>query len=192
MCDVTQHDRIPEVVAEIARLLGPVDILVNNAHDTRDIHRTVDQLTPASVAAQMDCGPIASLAFMQACRPGMSGRGGRIINVGSAAGVTGMKDFAGYAMAKEAIRALTRCAARSWATEDITVNCIAPSAGTEAVEAAIAAGRLSLGDLNPMQRPGVPYDDIGPAVVFLASKSARFITGHTIFVDGGAFMDAGR
>ena len=88
VCDVTQHDRIPEVVAEVTRLLGPVDILVNNAHDTRDIHRTVDQLTPASVAAQMDCGPIASLAFMQACRPGMSGRGGRIINVGSAAGVT--------------------------------------------------------------------------------------------------------
>jgi NAD(P)-dependent dehydrogenase (short-subunit alcohol dehydrogenase family) len=116
---------------------------------------------------------------------------GRIVNFASASGITGMADYGAYNAAKEAIRALTRTAAREWGRDGIVVNAIAPGAaskrGLEAAERNDAAYREFLRD-HPMGRQGDPESDIGPVALFLCSDACRFVTGQTFMVDGGAFL----
>lgn len=126
--------------------------------------------------------------MMRACHPHLRG-GGSIVNLGSAAGIRwNPSGTGGYAAAKEAIRVLTRTAACEWAADGIRVNSILPLADSVAMqewaerepdEAAAYASSIPLGRL------GDPETDIGPAVVFLCSEAARYITGHSLPVDGG-------
>ena len=104
-------------------------------------------------------------------------------------GITGGRGFAAYNASKEAIRALTRTAAREWAVDGIVVNAIAPAAAAHHGE----AGQQSEGariflENCPMGRQGDPELDIGGVAWFLCSDGCRFLTGHTFLVDGGAFM----
>jgi NAD(P)-dependent dehydrogenase (short-subunit alcohol dehydrogenase family) len=133
-------------------------------------------------------GALGSLYGMQACFPHMKDRGGRIVNVGSAVGVEGTSGFLAYAMEKEAIRALTKVAAREWGRYGITVNTICPSAMTPAIEQvkdtqpAIfneRVGRIVLGRL------GDPEADIGRAVVALVGPDMGYLTAATLMIDGG-------
>ena len=129
---------------------------------------------------------------MQAVYPHMRDAGwGRIVNFASAAGITGMAEYGAYNASKEAIRALTRTAAREWGRDGIVVNAIAPGAasrrGQQAAERAEAEYREYLRD-HPMGRQGDPEDDIGPVALFLCSDGCRFVTGQTFMVDGGAFL----
>jgi NAD(P)-dependent dehydrogenase (short-subunit alcohol dehydrogenase family) len=96
-----------------------------------------------------------------------------------------------YNVTKEAIRALSRTAAREWAPYGITVNVITPAAKTEGARSleqgnpeAMAAALAAI----PMGRLGDPGTEIAPAALFLASDQARYITGQTIGVDGGMFL----
>jgi NAD(P)-dependent dehydrogenase (short-subunit alcohol dehydrogenase family) len=131
---------------------------------------------------------------MQAVYPHMKAAGwGRIVNFVSAAGITGMADYGAYNASKEAIRALTRTAAREWGRDGIVVNAIAPGAaskrGIDAAERNEAEYREFLKD-HPIGRQGDPEDDIGPVALFLCSDACRFLTGQTFMVDGGAFLFA--
>jgi len=106
--------------------------------------------------------------------------------------VTGQRDIhAAYNASKEAIRALTRTAAREWGRDGIVVNCIAPGAaskrGQEAAERDTEAYRQFLKD-HPIGRQGDPEEDIGPVALFLCSDACRYLTGQTLMVDGGAFL----
>jgi len=191
VCDISQPDEVAAAVTSVMSAFGGVDILVNNAHDTRNVNARVAELTTAHLRTQMS-GTDAALQFMQLCRPSMVQRGGgNIINMASAAGVHGSKTFAPYAMAKEAVRALTRCAAREWGSDGITVNAICPLATTDALQQAIDTG-VAQAPSGPLGRYGSPADDIAPVALFLASADSRFITGHTLMADGGLSMDAGR
>jgi NAD(P)-dependent dehydrogenase (short-subunit alcohol dehydrogenase family) len=90
-------------------------------------------------------------------------------------------------MAKEAVRALTRVAAREWGADKITVNNVLPVADTWGAAAAnVPAPNNALG------RFGSPEEDIAPVVLFLASKDAQFITGYSLTPDGGMIIDAAR
>ena len=93
-------------------------------------------------------------------------------------------------MSKEAIRALTRTAAREWGQYGIVVNCFCPGAaskrGNEGVERAAQQGRTLVFD-RPIDRLGDPEDDIAPVVLFLCSDACRYLTGQTLMIDGGAF-----
>jgi NAD(P)-dependent dehydrogenase (short-subunit alcohol dehydrogenase family) len=114
---------------------------------------------------------------------------GRIVNFASSMGITGGKGFGAYNASKEAVRALTRTAAREWAPDGIVVNCIAPAAADHHGE----AGKQSEGyrifvESCPMGRQGDPELDIGPLAWFLCSDACRYLTGHTFMADGGAFM----
>jgi NAD(P)-dependent dehydrogenase (short-subunit alcohol dehydrogenase family) len=101
------------------------------------------------------------------------------------AGILGMPPYGPYKMAKEAIRALTRVAAREWGADKITVNNVLPVAKT-----------WDTGDVpeptNPLARHGSPEDDIAPVVLFLASKDAQFLTGYSLTPDGGQIIDSAR
>jgi len=191
VCDIARADAVAATVDDILTRFGGVDILVNNAHDTRNVNAWVSEVTTEHLRTQMS-GTDAALQFMQLCQASMVARGGgRIINMASAAGIHGSKSFAPYAMAKEAVRALTRCAAREWGRHGITVNAICPLATTDALQQAIDAG-IAQQPLAPLGRYGSPGEDIAPVALFLASTDSRFITGHTLMADGGLSMDAGR
>jgi NAD(P)-dependent dehydrogenase (short-subunit alcohol dehydrogenase family) len=125
---------------------------------------------------------------MQACHPYLVDHGGAVINFASSAGLLGQAGLAAYAAAKEAIRGLSRVAAREWGPAGITANVICPAAMSPAGQAwADANPELYQGILRQraVPRDGDTVTDIGATVVFLAGPGAVFITGETITVNGG-------
>jgi len=104
-----------------------------------------------------------------------------------------MRGYGAYNASKEAIRAITRTAAREWGRDGIVVNCIAPGAGSkrgqESAERRTEAYEQFIRE-HPMGRQGDPEDDIGPVARFLCSDGCRYLTGQTLMVDGGAFLFA--
>ena len=188
--DVKHIADIERCVAATVAQFGTVDILVNNAQEVA--LGSILELADDDVTAGWESGPMATLRFMRACHPYLSG-GGVIVNMGSRAGVRPDPVRRGaYAAVKEAIRALTRAAAMEWASDGIRVNAILPYAMSPALER-LAAERPDEFEktrrLVPMNRIGDPEHDIGRVVVFLASTDSGYVTGATIPVDGGnAFL----
>jgi NAD(P)-dependent dehydrogenase (short-subunit alcohol dehydrogenase family) len=130
---------------------------------------------------------------MQRAFPSMRERGGgSIINVASLNGVNAHPFTAEYNVGKEALRALTRTAAREWARHGIRANVICPGAAT----AAYVAVRDVMPEMIeqvlaqvPMGYMGDPDDDIAGVVSFLAGEDSRYMTGNTLFVDGGGHIN---
>jgi 3-oxoacyl-[acyl-carrier protein] reductase len=198
-CDIGADGSVEAAIARTQAELGPVDILVNNAHNTHFPTMTgnTETIALAQIDDQMRSGPNAALRAMQACFPHMKEHGGRIINMGSASGTRGMAGFTPYAMSKEAMRALSRCAAREWGKYGITVNVICPSADTDSVTNAMQHGLERIMKMNhaapgPIARMGDSDKDIAPLVAFLAGPEAGFLTGYTYWVDGGSSLDTSR
>ena len=134
-------------------------------------------------------GSVASLFFMQACVPHMiDSNYGRIINLCSDTGIEGMPTFGAYGSAKESIRSLTRVAAREFGEYGITVNVVSPGALTPAAKRWMEhdpEGYRKTMEPVPLGRLGDPETDLAPTIVFLASEDARFMTGQTVFINGG-------
>jgi NAD(P)-dependent dehydrogenase (short-subunit alcohol dehydrogenase family) len=189
-CDIRDRSQVAGALDETISRFGHVDVLINNAIATAH-GVTLEDTTDEVMDLPWQTGVMGTLYCMQACLPSMkAGGGGKIVNFGSGAGLDGMAGFGSYAAAKEAIRALTRVAAREWGQYGINVNAICPFARTEGYvgwaaehpEIEAAAVRSS-----PLRRgPGDPEEDIGRAVLFLATRDSDFITGHTLLVDGGS------
>ncbi|CAH2404090.1 SDR family NAD(P)-dependent oxidoreductase [Mesorhizobium escarrei] len=166
---------------------GGVDVLVNNAFDPSAPFSSIIELSVEQLQRNFEVGPIAYLRTMQACYPHLKASGeGRVVNFGSMAGVMGLVGYGPYNMAKEAVRALTRTAAREWGADKITVNNLLPLAETWGQEADVPP------PTNALARFGTPEEDIAPVVLFLASKDSQFITGSSLTPDGGSIIDSGR
>lgn len=169
---------------------GRVDILVNNAHTFTDFLALEDPAMEDHVRIDMESGFIGSLQLMQLAFPWMrDAGGGAIINMGSSYGLRCEPGFLAYAASKEAIRALTRTAAKEWGKHSIRVNTILPAAmSPKALEYLELSGtydlELSKVALGYFGEPG----DIAPLAVFLASDEGRYISGQTIGADGGSTM----
>ncbi|MBY5543051.1 SDR family oxidoreductase [Rhizobium leguminosarum] len=188
VCDVGEADQITAAVDKVVATYGRIDILVNNAFDGSAVLSSVIDLSVEQLQRNFDTGPIAYLRFMQACYPHLrAGRDGRLINFGSMAGTVGLAGYGPYNMAKEAVRALTRTAAREWGADNITVNNVLPIADTWGAEKKDIPPPT-----NALARFGSPEDDIAPVVLFLASKDSQFITGYSLTPDGGAIIDSAR
>lgn len=169
---------------------GRIDVVVNNAHSFTDYLPLADAKMEENCMVDFQSAFFGSLQLMQLAYPHMVKQGGgSIINMGSSFGIRCEPGFLAYAASKEAIRALTKTAAREWGKDQIRVNTILPSAlspkakwyleesGTyEAELAKVAMGRF-----------GEP-EDIAPTAIFLASEESNFVTGQTICVEGGAIM----
>jgi len=191
-CNILERPSIDAAIAATVEKYGRIDGLINNAH-------TFTAKVPIADVGEEDMdlnhGTVkGTLWAMQAAHPHMKAQGwGRIVNFASAAGITGMADYGAYNASKEAIRALTRTAAREWGRDGIVVNAIAPGAaskrGLDSAARNEAAYREFLKD-HPMGRQGDPEDDIGPVALFLCSDGCRFLTGQTFMVDGGGFLFA--
>jgi NAD(P)-dependent dehydrogenase (short-subunit alcohol dehydrogenase family) len=189
VCDIQQKDQIDAMVAQTIEHFGRVDALVNNAQTFRPLASMAD-VGEDDFDVFYRSGVKGSLWAMQAVYPHMKAQGwGRIVNFASSMGITGGSGFGAYNASKEAIRAITRTAAREWGADGIVVNAIAPAAATHHGE----AGKQSEGyrifiENCPMKRQGDPELDIGPIAWFLCSDACRYLTGHTFMADGGAFM----
>ncbi|WP_372382649.1 SDR family NAD(P)-dependent oxidoreductase [Xanthomonas sp. NCPPB 1068] len=187
VCDIGEAAQLTAAIDTVAATYGGIDILVNNAFDPSVPFSSILELSVEQLQRNLDLGPVAYLRAMQAAYPHLKASGaGRIINFGSMAGVVGMAGYGPYNMAKEAIRALTRTAAREWGADKITVNTILPVAQTWGPEANVPA------PTNPLGRYGSPEEDIAPVVLFLASADSQFITGSSLTPDGGSLIDSAR
>lgn len=184
--DIRDAASIDAMVAQVVERLGRVDALINNAQTFRPNAPMAD-VAADDVDVFYQSGVLGSLRAMQAVYPHMRGAGwGRIVNFASSMGRVGGEGFGAYNASKEAIRALTRTAAREWASDGIVVNAIAPAA---APPRAVGSEHYEEFMRNcPMGRNGDPELDIGPVALFLCSDACRFLTGQTFMVDGGSFM----
>ncbi|KQQ11774.1 3-oxoacyl-ACP reductase [Methylobacterium sp. Leaf123] len=187
VCDLADAGQIEAGVAKVVASYGRINILVNNAFDPTAPYSSIIDLSVEQLQRNFEMGPVAYLRTMQACHPHLKASGeGRVINFGSMAGVSGLAGMGPYNMAKEAVRALTRTAAREWGADKITVNNVLPVAETWGAEANVPP------PTNPLGRYGSPEEDIAPVVLFLASKDAQFLTGYTLTPDGGMIIDSAR
>jgi len=190
--DVANRSDVENAVQTALFEYGSIDIVVNNAWGGGKIGR-VENKTDEQLAHGIAVGYYGPYWAMRAAFPHMKARGwGRVINMCSLNGVNAHMGTLEYNAAKEALRALTRTAAREWAPTGVTVNAICPAAKSQAFFQAIGQYPQleAMADAaNPMGRLGDPYDDIAPVAVFLASEGCRYLTGNTLFVDGGSHIN---
>jgi gluconate 5-dehydrogenase len=182
-------DLFERVVAET----GAVDILVNNAGTT--VRGPAETLSPAEWRTIVETNLSAVFALCQAfARERIdSGLPGKIVNIGSVMSEVSRPGGAAYATAKGGIRQMTRALAVEWAAHGILVNSIGPGFTRTDLTAGLwqdAAFAASVARRTPLGRWGTP-EDIGAAAVFLASPAADFITGQTLFIDGGLTCSMG-
>jgi NAD(P)-dependent dehydrogenase (short-subunit alcohol dehydrogenase family) len=193
VCDISSRAQVDAMVAATVDRFGRVDALVNNAQTFRP-QAPLATVGEEDVDVFYTSGVKGTLWAMQAVLPHMQQAGwGRIVNFASAAGITGMPGYGAYNASKEAIRALTRTAAREWGRDGIVVNCVCPAAESKRGQEAAARDSDAYREFmrtHPVGRQGDPEDDIAPVVLFLCSDAARYLTGQTLMVDGGAFLFA--
>jgi NAD(P)-dependent dehydrogenase (short-subunit alcohol dehydrogenase family) len=184
--DVTRADHLATIVAEVEGTLGPIDILVNNAGVT--LEKKTLEVTDAEWDTVLATNLTAMFRLARAVAPGMlARRRGKIINVGSMYGVIGVARYAAYCASKAGVDGLTRSLAVEWAGHGIQVNCVAPGyMNTDIPRAALADARTRERFLSkiPVRRIGEPAE-IGPVVVYLASPASDYMTGQTLYLDGG-------
>ena len=190
--DVGEREQVDAAVAGAVAAWGRVDVLVNNAWAGPPMGR-VEWKTTEEIEQALRVGFLSNFWSMQAVFPHMKRQGGgRIVNLCSLNGVNAHMYTVHYNAAKEAVRALTRTAAREWARHNILCNVICPAAATEAYRAVMdknPAMEQAILAQHPMHRMGDPEEDIGGAALFLASEDSRYVTGNTLFVDGGSHLN---
>jgi 2-deoxy-D-gluconate 3-dehydrogenase len=184
--DVTRRDQIDAVVEEAGAALGPVDILVNNAGITLD-KRSIE-VTDEEWDDVLATNLTSTFKLARAVAPGMmEQRHGKIINIGSMYGKIGVPRYAAYCASKAAVEALTRSLAVEWARHGIQVNCLAPGyVNTDIPREAMADEKLRTLFLSrvPARRIGEP-EEVATLAVYLASAASDFMTGQTVYLDGG-------
>jgi NAD(P)-dependent dehydrogenase (short-subunit alcohol dehydrogenase family) len=196
-CDVSQRDQVRHAVGQTISEWGGIDILVNNAHDLRDVRKSFLDTDEEHLLRHLTSGFFGAYYFLQESYEHLKPRKGKVINIGSAAGVKGLPQHFSYATTKEAIRAMTRVVAREWGPDGIRVNTICPAAFDTPAMQVFAPPSLSdeqrsaMAAQIPLGRFGTT-DDTASVALFLASDASGYITGHTLMVDGGGNMDAGR
>lgn len=191
--DVTDRDANIGLVQHAVDTYGSIDILVNNAWGGGGGLARTDQKTDEVMMHGIEMNYLGPWWAMQAAFPHMRARGwGRVINICSLNGVNAHMGSVDYNASKEALRGLTRTAAREWASKGITCNVICPGAKTAAFKAFAAANpqmAAAAEATHPMGRLGDPDQDIAPVAAFLAGDESRYLTGNTLFVDGGGHIN---
>ena len=186
--DVRNDEQVNRLLTMITQKSGNPDILVNNAGITRD--NLLLRMKESEWDDIMDVNLKSVYTLCKACVRGMvKARCGRIINITSVIGLIGNAGQSNYAAAKAGLIGFSKSLAREVASRNITVNCLAPGfIETDMTEALNDYQRNSIIQNIPLARLGSP-EDIASAAVFLASDMGGYITGETLHVNGGMYMD---
>lgn len=187
-CDVRDAAQVEAMIARAYATFGTLDVLVNN-HGA-SFHQAATKMSPNGFATIVAinltgtflCSTAAARRWIDA------GRGGRIINMSSEAGVVGAPGMAHYGAAKAGVQNLTRTLAMEWARHDILINCIAPGP-IETPEASARTWptpeiRRRVEQSTGLERLGRPEEIAWPCI-FLAAAASSYVTGQTISIDGG-------
>jgi 3-oxoacyl-[acyl-carrier protein] reductase len=188
MLEVRDLGQVEALISRIEKTHGAVTILVNNAGITRD--NLSMRLKEEEWDAVLDTNLKAVFRLSKAVMRGMmKARNGRIINVTSVVGHSGNPGQANYCAAKAGVAGMSRSLARELGSRSITVNCVAPGfIDTDMTRALDEKQRETLLGSIPLGRLGRP-EDVAAAVAFLASPGAAYITGTTVHVNGGMYME---
>jgi 3-oxoacyl-[acyl-carrier protein] reductase len=186
LADVTDPAGMARVIGEARARLGPIDLLVNNAA-VREA-TSIDEIDLARWRALT--GVILDGAYVcaKACLAGLRASGhGSIVNIGGMSGHTGAVGRPHVVAAKAGLVGLTRALAVELAPDGVTVNCVVPGRIDTVRGDASGPRSHAGGESTPLGRRGTP-EEVAGAVRFLAGPGARYITGQTLHVNGGAYL----
>ncbi len=186
--NVTDPARCAEVVEEVQKSYGSLSILVNNAGITQDqlAMRMKDEEWDSVISTNLSAVGRLSRAVLRGM---MKAKAGRIISITSVVASSGNPGQMNYAAAKAGVEGMSRALAREIGSRNITVNCIAPGfIDTDMTKALSAEQHAGLLAQIPLARLGTPAD-VAAACAFLASPQAAYITGSTLHVNGGMYMN---
>ena len=184
--DVTKRDEVDEAVAMAGREFGGIDILVTGAglYVEQEVTAMSDEDWRLALGVNLD-------GVFYACRAAMPllRKGGSIVNIASMAGHRGSARHAHYAACKSAVLGFTRSVVHELAPRGIRANCVSPGIiATPMTESIMAQNGAALIAATPMKRFGTP-EEVASVIAFLASDAAAFVTGETIHINGGIYMD---
>jgi 3-oxoacyl-[acyl-carrier protein] reductase len=185
--DVSNGEDVAKAVAEIAKSVDSIDILINNAGITKD--GLMMRMSEADWDAVLSVNLKGTFLFTKAVsRPMMKQRSGAIVNIASIIGLIGNAGQCNYAASKAGVIALTKSTAKELAARNIRVNAVAPgfieSKMTEVLPEEVTQKMM---DQIPMKRFGKP-EDIARTVLFLATEASSYITGQVLTISGGMVM----
>jgi len=186
--NVTDGAGCAAVIDAVQKGYGSLSILVNNAGITQDqlAMRMKDEEWDSVIATNLSAVGRLSRAVLRGM---MKAKHGRIINITSVVGSSGNAGQMNYAAAKAGVAGMSRALAREIGSRNITVNCIAPGfIDTDMTRSLSEDQHASLLTQIPLARLGAP-EDIAHAVAFLAGPQAGYITGTTLHVNGGMYMN---
>ncbi|WP_158232543.1 SDR family NAD(P)-dependent oxidoreductase [Sporosarcina sp. P13] len=186
-CDVGIRSDIERVIKTTVDTFGKLDVLINNAGMTKKVP-AID-LTMEDFKQVIDVNLTGVFSFAQLAGRVMIKQGfGKIINISSIASVQGLKGSVAYAASKGGVKLITETLAIEWAEHGVQVNAIAPAYVETPLMEALKTSRVGFEEAviqrTPMGRMAKPDEMIG-ACIFLASEASSYITGETIFLDGG-------
>lgn len=184
--DLDDLDAHPALVEAVCATFGRIDILVNCAGTNQRL--PIAEVTPAMYDSIMATN-LRGLYFLtqRVAQRMVEQGGGKIINIGSLTAHVGLQDVSVYGMTKSALAQLTKTMAIEWAAHNVQVNCLSPGfIATELTEPLWQdpQRRQWMLDRLPIKRPGRPSDLVGMTIL-LASRASDYMTGQTVYIDGG-------
>jgi 3-oxoacyl-[acyl-carrier protein] reductase len=185
--DLSQVDSADALIKNAEQAIGSVDILINNAGLTRDqlLLRMKDEDWAKVIEVDLTAGFRLARSVVRGM---MKKRWGRIVSITSVVGATGNPGQTNYAAAKAGTVGFSKALAQEVASRGITVNCVAPGfIATAMTDALTAEQKERIAKSVPLGRIGTP-EEVAACVLFLASDEARYVTGHTLHVNGGMAM----
>jgi NAD(P)-dependent dehydrogenase (short-subunit alcohol dehydrogenase family) len=186
VCDLGDRAALPDAVARASAGFGPPDILVNAAGINP--RRPIDAVTDREWDATVEINLSVPFFLAQRLAPAMCARGwGRIVNIASLQSVRAFADGAPYGASKGGVMQLTRALAQAWSARGVNCNAIAPGFFPTELTAAVFADperAAAMAARTMIGRNGV-LDDLSGTLLYLASRASDYVTGQTLFVDGG-------